>query len=234
MRSTNQHLWSVEIGISISLIVEISIFDRWNLHRWCNCKQCICWSWDRMISISDPLTSASASLWLLRSAYFLVESCIADAITSNVLLHVLRMRMCVVHFMCWLVKDGLHGSPMLVCMWPWSQPFGQWLCVAFVSVFDLTHEHLVMGNCTHGVWHNSMCDIVCADGVHATHMRAWVRTHCLRMHQKEISTIKYADLNDQRDLVADFKDQRCWFVDLNAGTIFSSINKYNAMWSNRT
>ena len=185
MRPTNQHFWSVEISISISLIVEISIFDRWNLHRWCNCKQCICWSWDRIIRVSDPLKSASASLWSLRSAFVLVESCIADAITSNVLLHVLRMRMCVVHFMCWLVKDGLHGSPMLVCMWPWSQPFVGNDCALHLSVCLTSHMNILWWEIAlNGVWHNSMCDLVCADGVHATHMRAWVITHCLRLHQK--------------------------------------------------
>ena len=65
-------------------------------------------------------------------------------------------------------------------------------------------------------------------------MCAWVRTDCLRLHQKaSISTIKSADLNDQRDTDADFKDQRCWFVDVNVGTIFYSIIKYNAMWTYR-
>ena len=62
---------------------------------------------------------------------------------------------------------------------PWSKPFVDNGCVLIVGVFDLPHEHLVMGKCTHGAWHNSMCDIVVADGVHATHMLAWVRTHCL-------------------------------------------------------
>jgi len=65
-------------------------------------------------------------------------------------------------------------------------------------------------------------------------MCAWVRTDCLRLHQKaSSSTIKPADLNDQRDTDADFKDERCWFVDVNVGTIFYSIIKDNAMWTYR-
>ena len=112
------------------------------------------------------------------------------------------------------------------CGMPWSQND----CVLHLSVFDLTYEHLVMGNCAHGVWHNSMCVIVCADGVHATHMRVWLLAIAseswFQRSNMLISTIREI-------LMPISKDQRCWFVDLSVGTIFHSINKYNAMWRHR-
>ena len=117
LRSNDQHLWSVDIGISISLIVEISIFCCWKLHRWDNCKPC--------------------------------------------LLHVLRMRMCVVHFMCWLVKDGLHGSPMLVCMWPWSQPFVGNDCALHLSVCLTSHTNILWWKIAHMVCGTTACSILC-------------------------------------------------------------------------
>ena len=147
LKSTNQHLWSVEISISVSLIVEISMFDRWNLHRY-NCKQCICWSWDRQISISNPLKSASASLWLCRSAYSSFESCITKAIANNIL-HVCACA-CVLAGQGWvalLTDVGMYVAcrghnrlwAMIVrcicrCVWPhtWTSCDGQlhsW-CVA--------------------------------------------------------------------------------------------------------
>jgi len=277
--------WNRQISISDpSLIVEISIFDPWNLHRWCNCKQRICWSnkrlcrhWNRQISISDPLKSASVSLrsayliveiciadaiasnvfvdrlqyadteidkisisdplkwasasfWSLRSAYLIVEICIADAIASNVfvdpeiewsaslirwhrhqhlsdcwdqhifLLKAASMRQlqamfitCVAHayvrcafhvlagqgWVAWITDVGMHVAVVTtIC--------GQWLCVAFVGVFDLTHEHLVMENCTHGVWHNSMFDIVCVQMVFT---REHIACECIRKKFQRSNTL---------------------------------------------
>ena len=61
--------------------------------------------------------------------------------------------MCVHAHVCWPAKDGLHCSPMLAYMWPAvvTTVCGQWLRVACFSAFELTHAHLVMGDCTHGV-----------------------------------------------------------------------------------
>ena len=60
----------------------------------------------------------------------------------------------------------------------------------------------------------------------------WIRTHCLRLHQMQISTIKYADLNDKRDADADLKRSEMLISTINyveledqTCTIFDSLCK---------
>ena len=137
----------------------------------------------------------------------IVEICIADAnckqfvITCVVHAHV-RRAFHVLAGQGWvalLTDVGMH----VACRG--HNQLRQGLCVAFVGVCDLTQT-----SCD-GKLH-SWC-------VAQQHVRYCVCRWCSRnahacMGKNTLlaiasSTIKYADLNDQRDADADFKDQRC-------------------------
>ena len=246
LKSTNQHLWSVQIGISISPIVEISIFDRSDAIA-TNVfvdKIDLCRHWNWQINISDPLKSASASLWSLRSAYLIIEIRIAT-IASNVFVDpeidksasLIRwnrhQHLCdCVDQHIWSLKAASLMQLQAIYITSVHAVGQGWVALLTdvgIHVACRGHNRLwAMAACCmfQCVWTHTCTS--CDGWLHswcACHNSGWVRTHWLWLQSGFQDQIWWFQRSEQCLPIS--KDQRCRFVDLSAGAIF--IRSTNTM-----